>query len=38
MPILTRPRFIGLSAIVFLFASGSVAMAQHDRVASPVAA
>ena len=30
MPILTRPRFIGLSAIIFLFASGSVAMAQHD--------
>src|SRR5687768_17327314 len=30
MPNLSRPSFIGLSAIVFLFATGSVAMAQHD--------
>src|SRR6476619_523670 len=30
MLILTRPRFIGLSALVFLLTTSSVTLAQHD--------
>jgi hypothetical protein len=30
MPNLTRPRFISLSAFVFLLSTSSVALAQHD--------